>query len=116
MSRSQHPRSRDSRTQKRSSAFWKVHVKAWRSSGLNRAEYCRRHSLSYDALTYWHSKTKCTDSQTAPCSIVPVLSIQTTDRPVHSPIRIRFREQLTIELEGEFDEAVLRKVIKVLEG
>jgi len=96
-------------------AFWKAHLKAWQESGLNRAEYCRRHDLSYDAMTYWHYKAKATLPEAAPCSIVPVLSVQPVKNPSHSPIRIRFRQEFTIELDNEFDEAVLRKVIKALE-
>ncbi len=115
MSRSQHPRPRDPRTQKRSSAFWKAHVKAWLGSGLNRAEYCRRHKLSYDALTYWYCKAKGTDSSSSTSSIVPVLSAQPVERPVHSPIRIRFRQHFTIEIDRDFDEEVLRKLIMTLE-
>ena len=96
-------------------AFWKAHLKAWQESGLNRAEYCRRHDLSYDAMTYWHDKTKATLPQATSCSIVPVLSIQSVKKPSHSPIKIRFRKEFTIELDADFDEAVLRKVIKALE-
>ncbi|MFV0437527.1 MAG: IS66 family insertion sequence element accessory protein TnpA, partial [Desulfopila sp.] len=29
---------------------WQAHVKALAQSGLSRAEYCRRHSLSYHAM------------------------------------------------------------------
>ncbi len=35
---------------------WKAHAEAQRQSGLSRAEYCRRHNLSYHALTYWVKK------------------------------------------------------------
>ena len=101
---------------KRNASFWKAHVKAWQDSGLSRAEYCRRHDLSYGAMTYWHGKTKGTDCQTASGSIVPVLSIQPVELSSHSPIRIIFREQFTIEIDAEFDEAVLRKVVRALEG
>jgi len=113
MSQSQHLLPCKHRTQKQSPAFWKAHVLAWQNSGLNRAEYCRRQRLSYDALTYWYAKTKGADSQTPSSSIVPVLAIQPVEP--QSPIRIRCGKQFTIELDGEFDEAVLRKVIRVLE-
>lgn len=33
--------------------FWQVHVQALGTSGLSRRKYCRRHHLSYYALTYW---------------------------------------------------------------
>jgi hypothetical protein len=36
--------------------FWLDHVKALAESGFSRKEYCRRHQLSYDCLTYWVRK------------------------------------------------------------
>lgn len=109
-------RTRKPKSGKRNAAFWKAHLKAWQRSDLNRAEYCRRHKLSYDARTYWYDKTKEVNSQHEPSPIVPVMSIQPADGPAHSQIKIRFRQEFIIELEAEFDEAVLRKVIRALEG
>ena len=31
--------------------YWQAHVRALRTSGLSRRGYCRRHHLSYHALT-----------------------------------------------------------------
>ena len=101
--------------QKHSPDFWKAHVKAWQGSGLNRAEYCRRHSLSYDALTYWHNKTKEAGNITEACSIVPVFSVQHGAPSRRSPIILRLH-QATIEIEGDFDETALKKLIRILEG
>ena len=36
--------------------FWQTHLKALATSGFSRSEYCRRHNLSYHALTYWVRK------------------------------------------------------------
>ena len=36
--------------------FWQAHVRALAASGLSRRGYCRRHELSYHALTYWVRK------------------------------------------------------------
>ena len=35
--------------------FWTRHVRAWRTSGLTQAEYCRRHGLLKGTLGYWSS-------------------------------------------------------------
>ncbi len=113
MSRSQssHPASN-----KPGSAFWKAHVKAWHDSGLNSAEYCRRHNLSYHALTYWHDKFKDREYKSGSSTIVPVMAVQQLTCPSHSPVRIRFKQEFSIEIDQDFDEALLRKIIKVLEG
>lgn len=34
-------------------SFWRVHVEAWRQSGLSRAAYCREHRLNARTLTRW---------------------------------------------------------------
>ena len=36
--------------------FWQTHVRALTANGLSRRAYCRRHQLSYHALTYWVRK------------------------------------------------------------
>ena len=35
------------------SPYWSLHVEAWRRSGLNRSEYCRRHGLSKNTFDRW---------------------------------------------------------------
>jgi len=37
--------------------FWRAHINALAKSGLSRSEYCRRHTLSYHAMTYWLRKS-----------------------------------------------------------
>jgi hypothetical protein len=114
MPRPQGIQSSKAKSLKRKPAFWKAHVKALQTSGLSRAEYCRRNGLSYDAMTYWHSKT-VTAKAAASNSIVPVLTIQPRKSLSSSHIIIRFREDFTIEIDSEFDEAVLKRVIRALE-
>ena len=101
---------------KAGAAFWKAHVKALQCSGLNRAEYCRRHNLSYHALTYWYEKLKDRESASESSTIVPVISVQQMACPSYPPIRIRFKQQFTIEIDEGFDEVLLRKIITALEG
>ncbi len=42
--------------QSRNRKHWEAHLKAAAKSGLSRAEYCRRHNLSYHAMGYWHKR------------------------------------------------------------
>jgi len=34
-------------------AHWQRHVKAWRESGLNQADYCRQQSLNHKTFSVW---------------------------------------------------------------
>ena len=85
-------------------------------SGISRREYCRRHNLSYHALTYWVRK------QQASIKSKPVLAL--VEVPVHSALPLRrpeaaFRLHLghgrMLEIEVDFDEAVLGRILAVLE-
>lgn len=53
------------------SRFWMAHVDAQAESGLNRAEYCRHHKLSYHTLTYWQRKGRRSDISRPP-QLIPV--------------------------------------------
>ncbi len=109
MSKKQHhPRS--------SARQWQAHVKALQKSGLSRAEYCRRHNLSYHALTYWQRKLHRSDQ---PPVLVQVPMVQPAnsnlDQQKCSGVSIRLN-RMSIELGEQFSPVVLHKVLAVLEG
>jgi hypothetical protein len=39
-------------------AFWLEHVRAWRASGLSRAEYAQRHGLGLRSLHQWIARLR----------------------------------------------------------
>ena len=45
-------------TQSKDSTFWKDHLNAWKKSGLNQTEYCKRHQLSRSCFYQWKGKLK----------------------------------------------------------
>jgi len=40
------------------SSFWLTHLASCENSGLNQAEYCRRHDLKYCVFHYWKRKLR----------------------------------------------------------
>lgn len=52
--------------------FWQAHVRALAASGLSRRGYCRRHQLSYHALTYWVRKFRQVPAHASPPALVEV--------------------------------------------
>lgn len=48
---------------------WREHVEGWRRSGLNQAEYCRRHGLNAKRFRYWARQE---DGGAQPLTLVPV--------------------------------------------
>lgn len=79
---------------------WQAHVKALTNSGLNRAEYCRQHGLSYHALTYWNRKLS---SQTSKGATLVPLSLQGGFQRPHTGAE---QPQLKILLPGRISVAV----------
>jgi hypothetical protein len=95
---------------------WEAHVKAQGQSGLSRAEYCRRHNVSYHALAYWQRKLHHSDQ---PPVLVQVSTAQrATGNPVKqkcSGVSIRLNNSISIELAKQFSPATLEAVLGVLE-
>jgi hypothetical protein len=98
-----------SRNQRR----WQAHVAQQIKSGLNRAEYCRQHSLSYHALTYWRRKLS-KPMRPPERSLVPVTirsSIQQMVEQQSASLRILLPGQATIEIGDDFLPATLNKLL-----
>jgi hypothetical protein len=47
---------RGSSTEESEPDYWKNHLQQWRQSGLNQAEYCRRHNLKYSRFYKWKDR------------------------------------------------------------
>ena len=103
-------------TPNRGQCFWRPHVIALAKSGLSRSEYCRRHTLSYHAMTYWLRKS-------IPAAINTSSSITLVEVPPRLPVivpsspslRLYIGSSYTIELEANFDEVTLARTLAVLE-
>jgi len=105
------PRSSDGRNR-----FWLAHAEAQTKSGLNRAEYCRQHNLSYHALTYWQRKrvTKVRH----PCSTlvaVPATALRRASPQSTADMRVVLPNDITIELSNSFDACALKELLNVVE-
>lgn len=100
---------------------WQAHVLASQQSGLSRAEYCRRHELSYHALTYWCKKSAQSlagDTASDSICLVPVtlpFSEQAESSDRSSGLHLRFSETITIEVDCGFSQHTLCSLLSVLE-
>ena len=97
---------------------WKVHVESLKQSGLNRAEYCRQHKLSYHALAYWQRKLsiKTTGKET---TLVPVpfkpFKNQLAVQPERAALKIILSEKIAVEVGDNFSSSTLIKLLATLE-
>ena len=112
--------------------FWSAHWAAWQSSGLSQRAYCHQHGLSYSAFGYWRIRVRTAAIMPSP-AFVPVLveapaakaeEAGAADKPatvvaIHSGrgpcVEIRLAHGRAIVVDGDFDEALLARVIRVVE-
>jgi hypothetical protein len=52
--------------------FWQEHIKLKQSSGVSRAEYCRRHVLSATQFAYWEHR-EMSQASLSSCELLPVM-------------------------------------------
>ena len=106
------------RRSKPSNKIWRAHLNAWQKSGLNRAEYCRRHNLSYHALRYWEKK--CERQGFSNVTLVPVPLAKTAqnniDREGASALKVEIGNRFRIEVGDDFSTVTLARLISTLEG
>lgn len=96
---------------------WRVHIEAWRKSGLTQSEYCRQRQLSRDAFAYW--KKRLLPEQTASeaaSNLVPIpFRLPVSGRPKPSaPLGIVVGDRFRLEINGDFEPALLEKVLITL--
>ena len=90
--------------------FWRHHIDECRESGLSYAEYARRNGLKGSAFGYWR-KRLAESSVEKPAFVELKMSA-----PTKSGIEIVLRNRIRIRVVSDFDEAVLGKLIGVLES
>jgi len=108
--------------------FWRRHWAAWQSSGLSQRAYCHQQGLSFSAFGYWRSRLK--DGAIAPAPAFVPLRVEVPERevagnaetpplihtkPGSSGVEIRLAHGRTIHVQPGFDEALLARVIRIVE-
>ncbi len=87
---------------------WAEHLSDCHESGLSYAEYCRGHDLAESTFAYWRRKLLA--AQQGRSEFVE-LKVSTHRR---SDIEIILRNQIRLNVNSDFDETVLKKLIGVL--
>jgi hypothetical protein len=98
--------------------YWQAHIKALSESGLSRAEYCRRHTLSYHAVIYW--QRKFTKNEKRGVTLVPValpnVLATTGSQNGDAGLKILLPGQIAIAVADNFSPSTLVRVLKALEA
>ena len=104
-----------SKDQVRNRRRWQAHLNAVEKSGLSRAEYCRRHNLSYHAMGYWQKRLSKESSRQ---KFVPVKMalIRNEDHQDETGLRIILPGELSVSVGNNFSPATLDRLLTVLEN
>lgn len=95
--------------------FWQAHVNALAQSGYSRSEYCRRHNLSYHALTYWVNKQQASNKAKPHLALIEVpIPLSEPMRRTEAALRLHLGGNRMLEIEPDFDDAALERVLTVL--
>lgn len=108
------------RNQSSTPRHWKAHVHALQQSGLNRAEYCRQHKLSYHALTYWQRKLSTRKPISQGTTLVPVpfksMIRHQPIQPDRAGLKVILSDKIAVEVGDNFSPSTLTRLLATLEG
>ncbi len=89
---------------------------AHRASGLSLAVFARRHGLTVQRLRWWRQRlTPAASATPAPPQWLPVQLLAEPTRCPALPLEVVVRGGRVIRVPADFDPAVLRRVVAVLE-
>ncbi len=101
--------------QARNRRQWEAHLRTAAKSGLNRAEYCRQHNLSYHAMGYWHKRL----SRDNNCQTFVPLKMALIRNEAHldeSGLIIILPGRMSVVVGDDFFAATLDRLLTVLEN
>ncbi len=93
-------------------AEWAARVGRWRASGLTGRAFAARERVNRRTLSFW--AWKLGSEHRAPAAFIEVEP--PSSRHDQGCIEIVVRDSLRIRVSGEFDPAVLRRIVAALEA
>jgi hypothetical protein len=94
----------------RSAAEWRELVCAWKQSGKTAELWCREQGVGRESLRRWSKRVRGTDKDV---SFVEVQRSRVVDLEA-AAIRFRILASGEVEILGEFDDELLRRVLRVV--
>ncbi len=95
------------------------HVRTWKKSGLTAREYAERVGLNHWTLHGWATRlNRKHDKQTQEPAVrfVPATVVETAAEVPSEPIELLLANGRRLRVGAHFDEAVLHRLITVVEG
>jgi hypothetical protein len=93
----------------RSAAEWRELISAWKQSGETREMWCHENGVGMESLRRWTKRLRRADSAVPFVQIEKSISVSAKS----VPIQLRILASGDVELQGEFSEELLRRVLRV---
>ena len=94
--------------------YWRQHVEAFRSSGLRRKAYCRKHRLNIHSLDYWRKRLNRSSEIKPSINKNDFVQVQVEKETLpDSCIKLRIG-QVSVEIPDGFDPVHLKNILQAL--
>ncbi len=99
---------------------WANHISCWRTSGLTQRQYCLKEGIAISSLAYWIRKIDKKVTKPSPPRFYP-LTVKDNPKSYNkhrfsTGVRLSLcDDRFKIDLDEEFSETTLRKLIVTLE-
>jgi hypothetical protein len=94
--------------QHRSAVEWRQLVSVWKQSGKPPELWCRENGVGKESLRRWTKRLRGTDKDVAFVQIEKAVPVAVKS----APMRLRILARGEVELVGEFDDELLRRVLR----
>jgi hypothetical protein len=92
--------------------FWKDKCATWKDSDLSQTAYCKLYDLNLQSFRYWLLRLQVLEKTEVP-SFLPV-QVRETKQVKSSGLNLMIGDIFRIELNDDFKEDTLRRVLSVL--
>ena len=103
---------------RRSESFWRDTIQCWKASGKRKAVFCREQTIALSTFCYWQRRLQVNNPGPVFYPVVVSLKQNVVERRTQpASLRVLFAgKQHSIEIQGDFSENVLRKLVSTLEA
>ena len=93
---------------------WRQHIDAYKTSGLTRKAYCRKHRLNIHQMDYWRKRLKQGATDSSPKKQNDFIRVQVKEDTLpDSCIKLHIG-QVSVEVPDGFDSEHLKNILRVL--
>ncbi len=95
----------------RNTALWQKRIADWKQSGQSGSQWCRTNDITYSTFQYWKRRLIPSGEEEVSGGFIELSGRSAA--PVEAGIEIRVG-QMRIQLQRDFDEATLGRLLLVL--